>query len=113
MYEYQERLLLEHGFRVVTMDLPGFGRSDAPACGYSYDCLSDAVYAVVKSLGLCRFVLVGFSMGGAIVLRYMRRHRGYGVRKLALLQPQPQGLLVLRFSTWDGAIPSGSAYWRK
>ena len=85
MYEYQERLLLEHGFRVVTMDLPGFGRSDAPACGYSYDCLSDAVYAVVKSLGLCRFVLVGFSMGGAIVLRYMRRHRGYGVRKLALL----------------------------
>ena len=85
MYEYQERLLLEHGFRVVTMDLPGFGRSDAPAGGYSYDCLSDAVYAVVKSLGLCRFVLVGFSMGGAIVLRYMRRHRGYGVRKLALL----------------------------
>lgn len=85
MYEYQKRLLLEHGFRVVTMDLPGFGRSDAPACGYSYDCLSDAVYAVVKSLGLCRFVLVGFSMGGAIVLRYMRRHRGYGVRKLALL----------------------------
>lgn len=85
MYEYQERMLLCKGWRVVTLDLPGFGNSSAPAFGYCYDCLADDIYAVVQALGLRNFALVGFSMGGAIVLRYMRRHRGYGVKKLALL----------------------------
>ena len=85
MYEYQERLLLERGFRVVTFDLPGFGNSSASAHGYCYNCLADDLYAVVRALRLRRFTLVGFSMGGAIVLRYMRRHQGYGVKKLALL----------------------------
>lgn len=85
MYEYQERLLLSKGFRVVTFDLPGFGNSSAPARGYCYNCLADDVYAVVKALNLRDFTLVGFSMGGAVVLRYMRRHKGCGVKKLALL----------------------------
>ena len=85
MYEYQERMLVCRGYRVVTFDLPGFGNSSAPARGYCYDCLADDVYAVVRALGLRRFTLVGFSMGGAVVLRYMRRHRGFGVKKLALL----------------------------
>lgn len=85
MYEYQIGLLARLGYRVVALDLRGFGRSDAPASGYHYDCMADDVCRVVQTLGLCRFTLVGFSMGGAIALRYMRRFRGAGVKKLVLL----------------------------
>ncbi len=85
MYEYQTELLLRRGYRVVVIDLRGFGKSDVPAYGYSYDLMSEDIYCIVKALGLRAFILVGFSMGGAIVLRYMRRFRGYGVKKLILL----------------------------
>lgn len=85
IFEYQSNMLVKCGYRVVTMDLRGFGDSDAPACPYCYDQLADDIFQVVRSLNLARFTLVGFSMGGAVVLRYMRRHNGYGVKKLALL----------------------------
>lgn len=84
MYEYQVDLLLCNGFRVITMDLRGFGNSDAPAEGYCYNQMARDIYQVVRGLGLRNFILGGFSMGGAIVLRYMRLFRGYGVRKLML-----------------------------
>lgn len=85
IYEYQQEPLLRNGYRVVSLDLRGFGNSDASADGYSYDQLSDDIYHVVRSLELHDFILVGFSMGGGIVCRYMGRHDGYGVRKLLLL----------------------------
>lgn len=85
IFEYQENLLVQCGYRVVSMDLRGFGASDTPACGYSYDRLADDIYTVVRKLCLPPFTLVGFSMGGAIALRYMARHHGFGVKKLALL----------------------------
>lgn len=85
IYEYQIPLLVREGFRVVALDLRGFGMSDAPGCRYCYDQMAADIYQVVRRLGLCRFTLVGFSMGGAIVLRYMRLFRGYGVKKLILL----------------------------
>lgn len=85
IFEYQIPMLVDHDYRVVAIDLRGFGASDAPACGYSYDTLADDIRQVVRALNLRAFVLAGFSMGGAIVLRYMARHHGYGVRKLALL----------------------------
>lgn len=85
IFEYQETALTCQGYRVVEIDLRGFGSSDAPACGYTYDRMADDIYAVVRALNLRNFTLAGFSMGGAIVLRYMARHRGYGVKNLALL----------------------------
>ena len=85
MYEYQIPLLVQNNYRVVLMDIRGFGNSDSPACGYDYDTLADDVYRVVRALKLYRFVLTGFSMGGAIVLRYMKNYRSYGVKKLMLL----------------------------
>lgn len=85
MYEYQIDLLTKHKYRVVLMDIRGFGSSDTPACNYCYDTMAGDLYKVVRSLKLCHFVLVGFSMGGAVVLRYMNRYNGYGVRKLMLL----------------------------
>lgn len=85
MYEYQIELLTQHGYRAVAIDLRGFGNSDAPAFGYSYDQMAADVRAVVTALRLSRFTLTGFSMGGAIALRYMHNYRGAGVKKLILL----------------------------
>lgn len=85
IYEYQIELLTRCGYHVVAVDLRGFGESDTPACGYGYDQMAADIYHVVKSMGLKKFILTGFSMGGAIVLRYMRLFCGYGVEKLILL----------------------------
>ncbi len=85
IFEYQTELLLENGYRVVSLDLRGFGASDTPAFGYCYDQMAMDIHSVVECLGLRRFTLVGFSMGGAIALRYMRVCRGQGVCRLILL----------------------------
>ena len=85
IYEYQIELLSSMGYRVVSADLRGFGKSDVPACGYSYDQMARDIYNIICSMRLYNFTLVGFSMGGAIVLRYMRLFKGFGVRKLILL----------------------------
>lgn len=84
IFEYQIPVLLCRGYRVVTLDLRGFGNSDMPAEGYCYDRMAEDIYDVVQKIGLWDFILGGFSMGGAIVLRYMRRFKGYGVRRLML-----------------------------
>ena len=85
MFEYQLPALLHAGSRVVSLDLRGFGNSDETAGGYCYDRFADDLFTVIRTLGLRRFVLLGFSMGGAIAVRYMARHRGYGVTKLCLV----------------------------
>ena len=85
IFEYQISLLTDHGYRVVAVDLRGFGRSDTPVCGYSYHQMAADIYQVVRQLCLNRFVLVGFSMGGAIALRYMNCFHGFGVSRLILL----------------------------
>ena len=77
IYEYQIPILVRMGYRVVALDLRGFGMSDVPGCGYSYDQMAADIHQVVKRLRLWSFTLVGFSMGGAISLRYMRLFRGY------------------------------------
>lgn len=85
IYEYQIELLTKYGYRVVAIDLRGFGASDVSACGYHYDRMALDLYSVVSALRLRNFTLVGFSMGGAIALRYMRKCKGFGVKKLILL----------------------------
>lgn len=85
MYEYQVERLLKCGYRVVAMDLRGFGASDTPACVYSFRQMATDLHSIVTCLGLNCFILVGFSMGGAVALRYMRLFRGRGVKKLILL----------------------------
>lgn len=85
IFEYQLELLTEQGFHVVAIDLRGFGQSDTPAFSYSYDQMAADIYNVVCTINLRKFYLVGFSMGGAIALRYMNIYNGYGVKKLILL----------------------------
>lgn len=85
IYEYQIERLCRQGCRVVALDLRGFGASDIPGCGYSYNDMATDIYNVICSMGLSNFTLVGFSMGGAVVLRYMNLFKGQGVKRLILL----------------------------
>ncbi len=84
LFEYQFDVLPRLGYRCIGIDLRGFGKSDKPWSGYSYDRLADDVRCVVDALELQNFTLGGHSVGGAIAIRYMARHGGYGVSKLAL-----------------------------
>src|SRR5690349_237361 len=77
--------LAENGFRAVAYDRRGFGRSDQPWNGYDYDTLSDDLAAVIADRQLEEVTLVGFSMGGGEVARYMSRHAGDKVARAVLI----------------------------
>jgi pimeloyl-ACP methyl ester carboxylesterase len=62
------------GHRVVTYDRRGFGRSDKPKTGYSYDSLAKDLHTLLEELDLRDVTLVGFSMGGGEVARYVTDH---------------------------------------
>lgn len=85
LFEYQFNKLPQWGYRCIGLDTRGFGNSDKPFHGYDYDTLADDVRGVVKAIGLRDFTLAGHSTGGAIAVKYMGRHRGYGVSKLVLI----------------------------
>lgn len=84
MFEYQFTELPKHGYRCVGIDLRGFGDSDKPWSGYNYDRMSDDVKEVLDFLDVTEATLVGFSMGGAISIRYVARHGGARIGKLVL-----------------------------
>ena len=72
-WEPQVSVLRAAGYRVVAYDRRGFGRSDKPQSPYSYDVLADDLQRVVEQCGLQDVTLVGFSMGGGEVARYIAR----------------------------------------
>ena len=84
LFEYQFDQLPKMGYRCIGIDCRGFGLSDKPWSGYDYNRLADDIRSVVDVLQLQNFTLGGHSTGGAICVRYMARHNGYGVSKLAL-----------------------------
>ena len=84
-FEYQFDVLPTMGYRCIGIDWRGFGNSDKPMNGYTFNRLADDIHAVVRTLQLDNFTLVGHSTGGAIAIRYMSRHNGYGVSKLVLI----------------------------
>jgi non-heme chloroperoxidase len=61
------------GFRVISYDRRGFGRSDKPKTGYDYDTFADDLQAILETLNVRDATLVGFSMGGGEVARYVSR----------------------------------------
>jgi non-heme chloroperoxidase len=84
-WDEQAFALAQAGFRVIAYDRRGFGRSSQPWDGYDYDTLADDLAAIVDYAGSCDLSLVGFSMGGGEIARYMSRHRGDSVSKTALI----------------------------
>jgi non-heme chloroperoxidase len=77
----------ERGWRCVCFDRRGHARSDDPCRGYDFDTLADDIAAVLDGLDLQNVVLVGHSMGGAEVVRYLTRHRSRRVAHAVLIAP--------------------------
>ena len=70
------------GYRVITYDRRGFGRSDKPLTGYSYDTLAEDLRDLLDELELTDVTLVGFSMGGGEVARYVSEYGTNRVRSV-------------------------------
>lgn len=85
MWEYQMMPLVQNGYRVISYDRRGFGYSSKPADGYDYDTLADDLKGLIDGLGLDNVTLVGMSMGGGEVARYMSRHNGEKVCRTVLV----------------------------
>ncbi len=84
-WEKQIAALVEGGYRVIAYDRRGFGASDAPWEGYDYDALASDLHALIVQLGLQQVNLVGFSMGGGEVIRYLTRYGSENIGKIALV----------------------------
>ena len=78
--------LAKDGYKVIAYDRRGFGRSDQPWNGYDYDVLSDDLADIMQATdSMDNASIIGFSMGGGEVARYMSRHKGKGVVKAGLI----------------------------
>jgi non-heme chloroperoxidase len=92
-WERQQRELLAAGYRVITYDRRGFGKSSQPTVGYDYDTFAADLDTVLTTLDLTDVVLVGFSMGTGEVGRYVAKYGSDRVAKLAFLAPLEPFLL--------------------
>ena len=108
-WEKQVPGLLEAGHRVITYDRRGFGKSSQPTTGYNYDTFAEDLYKVVNHLELRDFSLVGFSMGGGEVARYLGKYGSKGVSKAVFISSVPPFLLKTRDNPEgvDGSIFEG------
>lgn len=70
-WEKQVTALLHAGYRVVTYDRRGFGDSSKPTFGYDYNTFAQDLHQLLTKLDLRNVTLVGFSMGGGEVARYV------------------------------------------
>jgi peroxiredoxin len=84
-WEKQAAALLDAGYRVITYDRRGFGKSSKPTTGYDYDTFAADLKAVLDTLDLTDVVLVGFSMGTGEVGRYLGAYGSERVAKAAFL----------------------------
>ncbi len=88
-WENQVPALVDAGHRVVTYDRRGFGRSSQPWTGYDYDTFAADLDALLDHLDLNDVTLVGFSMGGGEVVRYIGKYGTGRVSKAVLAAAVP------------------------
>jgi len=92
-WERQVPVLLNAGYRVITYDRRGFGKSSQPTTGYNYDTFAEDLHKLVSQLKLHDFILVGFSMGGGEIARYFGKYGSSGVSKAVIISGVPPYLL--------------------
>jgi len=92
-WEKQVPALLQAGRRVITYDRRGFGRSSQPTTGYGYDTFAQDLQKLMKSLDLRDCALVGFSMGGGEVARYLGTYGSERVSEAVFISSVPPFLL--------------------
>jgi pimeloyl-ACP methyl ester carboxylesterase len=95
-WEKQIPALLDAGHRVITYDRRGFGRSSRPATGYNYDTFAQDLRHLITKLDLKKAALVGFSMGGGEVVRYIGKYGSQNISRAAILGGVPPYLLKTR-----------------
>lgn len=115
-WDKQLPALLGTGYRVITYDRRGFGKSSQPATGYDYDTFAADLNTIMETLDLSGAVLVGHSMGTGEVTRYLGRYGSERVTKGVLVSPIPPFLLKtddnadgLPGSMFDGFIHTAEA----
>ena len=108
-WDDQAMAIAEAGYRAIAYDRRGFGRSSQPWNGYDYDTLADDLAAVIEKTGAQDAVLMGFSMGGGEVARYMSRHAGKSVVKVALIS----SVVPFMLKTSDNPIGTDQAVFDK
>ena len=92
-FQYQMASLVGHGYRAISYDRRGHGRSDDPGVGYDYETLASDLAALIEHLGLSGLTLVGHSMAGGEIIRYLSRHGDARVARIVLVAatlPFPQ-----------------------
>ena len=92
-WEKQLPVLLDVGYRVITYDRRGFGKSSQPTIGYDYDTFAGDLKTIMEKLDLRNAVIAGFSMGTGEVTRYLGTYGSERVTKAALFGPIPPFLL--------------------
>jgi pimeloyl-ACP methyl ester carboxylesterase len=92
-WEKQITPLIEAGHRVIAYDRRGFGHSSKPASGYNYDTLAEDLNKIMTKLNLRAAALVGFSMGGGEVARYLGKYGSDRVSKAVFMSAIPPFLL--------------------
>ena len=92
-WEKQLPALIAAGHRVITYDRRGFGKSSQPTTGYDYDTFADDLNTLLTQLELQDVDLVGFSMGGGEVARYIGKYGSGRVRKAVIMSGVPPFLL--------------------
>ena len=95
---WRRQAQLADGFQVVTMDFRGHGRSQSTPRGHIVPRYATDVREVVTALGLSRFMLLGWSMGGSVVLEYWQR---YGADRLAGLGLVETGPYPMSPAPWN------------
>ncbi len=92
-WEKQMKVLLNSGYRVITYDRRGFGRSSKPWSGYVYDTLAEDLHKMILKLDLRDATIVGFSMGGGEVARYLGTYGPERVKKAVFISAIPPFLV--------------------
>lgn len=85
MWEYQVPVLIDAGYRVITYDRRGFGRSSQPYSGYNYHTMAEDLKDIIQKLDLKNVSLVGFSMGGGELAQYIDTHGNDRISKLVFM----------------------------
>ena len=91
-WDQQAIALVDAGYRVISYDRRGFGRSSQPAYGYDYNTYADDLAEVIQATGIKDVTLIGFSMGGGEIVRYLSRHGSKNVIKAGLVATVVPGL---------------------
>src|ERR1700720_390194 len=110
-WEKQVPVLLNAGHRVITYDRRGFGKSSQPTTGYNYDTFAEDLHKLITQLELRAFSLLGFSMGGGEVARYLGKYGSKGASKAVIISGVPPFLLKTADNPEgvDGSVFAGIA----